>query len=616
MSYRQGESSLDAAAIRSIWEDGYSPSKSYCSMSAGNRSSFSSSNGPQRTYGGMPIPGSSGDRRCSTNFGPVGSPMRKKSLGAYDCSAGSYLSTSNSSGYCMESGLTPKRSPVPSLWDTASGYSSGEQSSLFSSGNCSDNSMDLSPPMRNSSTSLYDSFEQLSVRESDSEKKQLNLIAKAISSLLMTRGNSIDDRVDTIRELFSITADGYRRASVACSGGHFLERERHVNAAAQQRSQFRNAEFGHSQHTSYSSLLGSGAGSYSNYSNIPQSSNDTLLESIEHEAKRRRTSAYQSETTFSWKGTLTTRFHASPTFAPKVFVGGLPYDVTPDALTELFGKFGLVAVQFPPRGRGHAYLVFDSEQQVQALLNACENKGPGQYFFWVSSRRGKDRHAQVIPWAIEDSDWVMPAESNCDSSRSSTFSSSRSDSTDSLSDNESGRCDSHSRSLDSKRSHTQSNAYKENTVFVGALHGEITAEGLQQILSDLFGPVAHVAIDCDKQRYPNGSGRATFVSRESFRRAVLAEFVQVVTPRFSKIIQLDAYIEDGICSECKAATPIFCRHPSCFRYYCAMCFEKHRRGLPVTEYHPPVMRNRNNGFNNMNSNSVHNINRSNRAKTI
>lgn len=47
--------------------------------------------------------------------------------------------------------------------------------------------------------------------------------------------------------------------------------------------------------------------------------------------------------------------------------------------------------------------------------------------------------------------------------------------------------------------------------------------------------------------YPNGSARVTFRSTASFREAVLAEFVQVVTQRFTKTIQLDAYIEEGSC---------------------------------------------------------------------
>ena len=38
----------------------------------------------------------------------------------------------------------------------------------------------------------------------------------------------------------------------------------------------------------------------------------------------------------------------------------------------------------------------------------------------------------------------------------------------------------------------------ENTVFVGALHGEMTAHDLFVIMEELFGPVASVGLDTDK----------------------------------------------------------------------------------------------------------------------
>lgn len=57
-------------------------------------------------------------------------------------------------------------------------------------------------------------------------------------------------------------------------------------------------------------------------------------------------------------------------------------------------------------------------------------------------------------------------------------------------------------------------------------------------------------------------------------------------------------------SDCGASTPVFCRHPSCFQYYCPTCFEAHRKTAPngVTimegpDYHAPVMRNRSNAHN-------------------
>lgn len=232
---------------------------------------------------------------------------------------------------------------------------------------------------------------------------------------------------------------------------------------------------------------------------------EAALEIIEREAKQRRTSAFQSNAPFTWKGSLTPRYHTSPTYASKVFVGGLPYDVSAEMLTEIFSKFG-ASVQLPPRGRGHAYLVFDSDMQVQALLNACESKGPGQFYYWVPSRRGKDRKAQVIPWVTEDSDWitsdttllskpslVMPPSSESDAASDASI--------DTRSTEEISSFDSASSSPKDPPMKSDSNiGGKQNTIFVGALHGEITAEGLQKILSDLFGPIIHVGIDTDKSR--------------------------------------------------------------------------------------------------------------------
>ena len=42
------------------------------------------------------------------------------------------------------------------------------------------------------------------------------------------------------------------------------------------------------------------------------------------------------------------------------------------------------------------------------------------------------------------------------------------------------------------------------TVFVGALHGMMNAEGLAQIMNDLFGNVVYAGIDTDKHKYPIG----------------------------------------------------------------------------------------------------------------
>ena len=40
------------------------------------------------------------------------------------------------------------------------------------------------------------------------------------------------------------------------------------------------------------------------------------------------------------------------------------------------------------------------------------------------------------------------------------------------------------------------------TIFVGALHGMMTAESLANIMNDLFGNVVYAGIDTDKYKYP------------------------------------------------------------------------------------------------------------------
>lgn len=45
---------------------------------------------------------------------------------------------------------------------------------------------------------------------------------------------------------------------------------------------------------------------------------------------------------------------------------------------------------------------------------------------------------------------------------------------------------------------------KVYSIFVGALHGMITARALFTIFNDLFGNVSYAALDTDKYHYPIG----------------------------------------------------------------------------------------------------------------
>ena len=64
------------------------------------------------------------------------------------------------------------------------------------------------------------------------------------------------------------------------------------------------------------------------------------------------------------------------------------------------------------------------------------------------------------------------------------------------------------------------------TVFVGALHGMMNAEGLAHFMNDLFGNVVYAGIDTDKHKYPIGTFFIVFIickSRPKLPRSNLHE---------------------------------------------------------------------------------------------
>ena len=72
------------------------------------------------------------------------------------------------------------------------------------------------------------------------------------------------------------------------------------------------------------------------------------------------------------------------------------------------------------------------------------------------------------------------------------------------------------------------------TVFVGALHGMLSAECLSNIFQDLFKGVVYAGIDTDKYKYPIGSGRVVFNNTHSYMKAVSAAFIEIKTAKFTK----------------------------------------------------------------------------------
>lgn len=284
------------------------------------------------------------------------------------------------------------------------------------------------------------------------------------------------------------------------------------------------------------------------------------VDKIEKAASLHRSAASFSEPTYTWSGQLPNRSYKNPVYSCKVFLGGVPWDVSEQGIIDTFGRFGSLRVQWPGRDvrhrsgltkAGYVYLIFESERSVKSLLAACSQdfgsgSHPEKYFYQLSSRRMPFKEVEVIPWILADSNYIR---------------------------NQSSRPE------------------MQRTVFVGALHGMLTAEGLAKIMNDLFGGVAYVGIDSDKYKYPIGSGRCTFISQRSYMKAVSAAFIEVKSSKFNKKIQVDPYLEIADCSTCHIQTgPIFCR--DCLRYFCKTCWNwRHSTQESILgRLHRPLMR--------------------------
>ncbi len=76
-------------------------------------------------------------------------------------------------------------------------------------------------------------------------------------------------------------------------------------------------------------------------------------------------------------GTLPSRSNlSSVSLSPKVFLGGVPWDISEPALANCFKQFGPIRVEWPgreaafaPSGsiqmpRGYLYVIFESDKQV------------------------------------------------------------------------------------------------------------------------------------------------------------------------------------------------------------------------------------------------------------
>jgi hypothetical protein len=94
--------------------------------------------------------------------------------------------------------------------------------------------------------------------------------------------------------------------------------------------------------------------------------------------------------------TLTSSRHAL--YSRKVFIGGLPADIGENEIITSFRYFGNLIVDWPHKQetrslyppKGYAFLVFERDTSVQALISCCAVEKEKFYFF-MSSHSVRDK---------------------------------------------------------------------------------------------------------------------------------------------------------------------------------------------------------------------------------
>ncbi|CAL8310373.1 unnamed protein product [Lota lota] len=246
-------------------------------------------------------------------------------------------------------------------------------------------------------------------------------------------------------------------------------------------------------------------------------------------------------------------------FSRKVFVGGLPPDIDEDEITSSFRRFGHLAVDWPHKAesksyfppKGYAFLLFQEESAVQALMEACL-EDDGKLYLCVSSPTIKDKPVQIRPWNLSDSDFVMDG----------------------------------SQPLDPRK-----------TIFVGGVPRPLRAIELAMIMDRLYGGVCYAGIDTDPElKYPKGAGRVAFSNQQSYIAAISARFVQLQHGDIDKRVEVKPYVlDDQLCDECGGArcggkfAPFFCANVTCLQYYCEFCWANiHARA--GRDFHKPLVK--------------------------
>jgi hypothetical protein len=292
-------------------------------------------------------------------------------------------------------------------------------------------------------------------------------------------------------------------------------------------------------------------------------------------------SAGRSSSMPSWRGYLPMKFEPitmdqyqiTTHFSQKVFLGGIPSELTEAELLLVLRKFGKCNIKWPKNDGinhnmpGFCHVVFRESRSVCELLKHCtrQQRSTIDYFLHIHMsppssatttlpiRTNRLKPIQVVPWNVKDNVFVMQQEN--------------------LSIGET--------------------SYKDwsRTIFVSPLHGKMTAFSLATIMCNVFGPVSMAQINTDKYGYPTGTGTVLFCDSHSYMRAVAAGAIDIKCDCFHKLLDIDPFLrENEPCAFCSSVADLFCRNFHCLRSYCKQCWVNRHGPKPLADHQPATRR--------------------------
>ncbi|CAF4172156.1 unnamed protein product [Rotaria socialis] len=290
-------------------------------------------------------------------------------------------------------------------------------------------------------------------------------------------------------------------------------------------------------------------------------------------------STTRSNTMPNWRGHLPMQHEAvtideyqiTASFSRKVFLGGIPAELSEAELLLVLRKFGKCNIKWPKNdGNNHntpgfCHLVYRDARSVGELLKHCtrQQRATVDYFLHIhmlpsstlddfSARTTRFKPIQVVPWNMKDNVYAVQQKN--------------------------------------VRHHEPSYKDWSRTIFVSPLHGKMTAFSLDTIMSNVFGAVSITQINTDKYGYPTGTGTVLFYDSHSYMRAVAAGTIDIKCDCFHKLLDIDPFLrENEPCTFCPSIADAFCRNFHCLRSYCKQCWvQKH--GPKSLAGHQPVTR--------------------------